>query len=73
LTSRGATSRANQEHASGVRRLDEAVAEQARSRDQREAVQGTSGELEANASLRAADEQVAARERWLEWVGDHNY
>ena len=59
---------------SAVRRLDAAVVEQTRVRGQHEAAKGTSGELlQANASLCAADEQVTARGRWLEWVDERDY
>ena len=56
-----------------VRRLDAAVVEQTRVRGRHEAAKGTSGELQANALLCAADEQVTARGRWLEWVDERDY
>ena len=37
-----------------------------------EALEGTPRELSAFVELRAAEEQLAAREAWLEWVlSDH--
>jgi hypothetical protein len=54
-------------------RLDEAVALRSRLRDERESARDTPNELTADAALRVADDQVAARERWLESVDDHNY
>ena len=60
--------RAEGERVCAVRRLDAAVVEQTRVRRQHEAAKGTPGDLQANASLCAADEQVTRRERWLEWV-----
>jgi hypothetical protein len=54
-------------------RLDEAVALRSRLRDERETARDTPNELKVDAALRVADDQVAARERWLESVDDHNY
>jgi hypothetical protein len=34
---------------------------------------GTSRELQAEALLRAADDEVAARERWLRWSEERDY
>jgi hypothetical protein len=61
------------ERPSAVKRLDAASAEQARLRDHREAAKGTHDELAASVWLRAADEQVEARERWLQWVDEGDY
>jgi hypothetical protein len=46
------------------------VTEQIRLGHEHDASRGTSGELEASASLRTADENVVARERWQRWVGE---
>jgi hypothetical protein len=53
-----------------VQRLSAAVEEQARSRRQYEAARGTLSELEASAAMRAADDQAAARARWLTWLDE---
>jgi hypothetical protein len=53
-----------------AQRLDAAVAERIRLGHEHDASRGTSGELEANASLQIADENVVARKRWLRWVGE---
>jgi hypothetical protein len=42
-------------------------------RDEYEAARDTAAEPAVDASLRVADEQVAARERWLASVDDHDY
>jgi hypothetical protein len=73
MLSRDRAPRAEGERVCAVRRLDAAVVEQTRVRGQHEAAQGTSGELQANASLYAADEQVTARGRRLEWVDEGDY
>jgi hypothetical protein len=58
-------------HDDAVRRLEGALAEQDRRRLQYEAAFETS--LEPNAYLRLceANERVATRARWLEWVDQH--
>jgi hypothetical protein len=56
-----------------VQRLRAAVADRGRTRHKQGAAAGTEGNVEARASLRAADDQVAARERWLKAVDDHAY
>jgi hypothetical protein len=56
-----------------LRRLRAAVAEQSRAQDASEAAGGTPNELEAAASLRAADVEVGARQRWLKSVDDGDY
>jgi hypothetical protein len=58
---------------SARQRLQAAEAEQDRLGEQLGAADGTSSELEAHVRLRAADEQVAAREAWVHWVDDENY
>jgi hypothetical protein len=56
-----------------VERLKEAVSQQSRLRDEHEAATDTRNNVTLGASLLAAGEQVAARERWLRWVDDHHY
>jgi hypothetical protein len=58
----------NGQRVAAVERLKAAVAERRQARDQSEASKGTSRDIEAAVSVRAADEQVSARERWLSWV-----
>ena len=60
-------------HAQAVERVDAASAERSRLRDAHERAMGTSSDLQASASLRAANDEVAARERWLQWVEDERY
>ena len=61
------------EHASAARRLDAALVEQARAQDLFHAAIGTSTELGAYVRLRAAGNQVSAREAWVHWVDDASY
>jgi len=58
----------NGQRAAAVERLKAAVAERKRARDHSEVSKGTSRDIEAAVSVRAADEQVSARKRWLSWV-----
>ena len=51
------------EHERAVERLSAAKEEQRRVRDR----------ADTEVSLRSADDEVAARERWLRAVDDHNY
>ena len=60
------------ERARAVRRLKSAVSTRSRLRDAHEAAKDTD-ELAVSAALRVADEDVAARERWLRSVDDHDY
>jgi hypothetical protein len=53
-------------------RLNAAVAERIRLGHEHDASMATPGELEADASLRTADEQVLARKRWQRWVGEQS-
>jgi hypothetical protein len=62
----------DRDRTAGEQRLAAAVAEQDRARGRHAGAEGTSGEMEATVSMRAADEQVSARERWLEWVGERD-
>jgi len=56
-----------------LQRLRAAVAERGRALEARESASDTPKDVEANASLRAADDEVVARERWLKAVDDHDY
>jgi hypothetical protein len=58
-------------HDDAVRRLEGALAEQARRRRQYEAAFETSDELNAYVRLSEANARVATRGRWLEWVDQH--
>jgi hypothetical protein len=60
-------------HDSAMRRLTTVMVEQDRLSDRYDAAMGTSSELAAYIRLRGADEQVAAREAWLNWVDDEGY
>ena len=51
-----------------VDRLQGAREQHTRSSERYEAAEGSSGELSAFTELKAAEEQSAAREAWLEWV-----
>jgi len=61
------------EHASAARRLDAALVEQSCARGLFDAAIGTSTELGAYVRLRAAGNQVTAREAWVHWVDDKRY
>ena len=58
-------------HDDAVRRLEGALAEQGRRRSQCEAAFETSLEPNAYARLCEANERVATRARWLEWIDQH--
>jgi hypothetical protein len=73
MSSRHLASRDEGERGRAVQRLQAAVAERGRARDVRKSAEDAPDEIEASASLRAADDQVAARERWLKSVDDHDY
>jgi hypothetical protein len=62
---------ATQPHDDAVGRLEGALAEQDRRRDQYEAAFETSLEPNAYARLCEANERVATRVRWLEWIDQH--
>jgi hypothetical protein len=53
--------------------MDAAAGERCRLRDEHERAKGTPGELHAHASLAAANREVAARKRWLQWVKECDY
>jgi len=54
-------------------RVDAATAERSRLSGERNSANGTSRELETEARLCAASDEVTARERWLHWVEDGDY
>ena len=58
-------------HDDAVGRLEGALAEQGRRRRQYEAAFETSDERHAYVRLSEANERVATRARWLEWVDQH--
>ncbi|MDQ3647208.1 MAG: hypothetical protein M3433_01225 [Actinomycetota bacterium] len=53
-------------------RLQAAMQERDRIRDEHEAARGSSGELAAAVELEAAEQQVGAREAWQRYVGRHD-
>ena len=53
-----------------VLRLDQALAEQDRTSERHLAAMGTAGEFSAYAQVRAASEEVEAREAWLKSIDD---
>jgi hypothetical protein len=61
------------EHDRAIQRLSAAKEEQSRARAQRDRSQDTAGDARTEASSRAADDEVAARQRWLEAVDDRDY
>jgi hypothetical protein len=73
MSSRHLASRDKDERGRAVQLLKAAVAERERAQDTRETANETPDDVEASASLRAADDQVQARERWLKAVDDHDY
>jgi hypothetical protein len=60
-------------HDSAVRRLDDALLEQARLGTSFDSAIGTSSEFGAYVRLQRAGEQVAARQTWLNWVDHESY
>lgn len=54
----------------GRRRLEHALRWREQSTARYEAAQGTRAELDAYVQMQEADEDVAARGRWLEWAED---
>jgi hypothetical protein len=64
---------ASEQHDRAVQGLDAALVEQARLGERFDAAVGTSIEFQAYVRLRAAGDQVAARDAWLHWVDDQGY
>ena len=63
----------SREHDRARRRLEAALVEQDRLGERFDAAAGTSTEFGAYVRLRAAGDQVTAREAWLHWVADEGY
>ena len=63
----------SEDHDSAVRRLEAALGEQHRLRQRYDAAVGMASELDAYVRLRAAGDQVAARQAWLRWIDDERY
>jgi hypothetical protein len=59
------------QHDDALGRLEGALAEQGRRRREYEAAFETSDEPNAHVRLSEANERVATRARWLEWVDHH--
>ena len=55
-------------HADAVDRLGAAVEDQERVSQENQAARGTDGELQSATDLAAANERVAARRAWLDYV-----
>jgi hypothetical protein len=64
---------ASPERDSAVQRLEAALGEQDRLGERFDAAVGTSTEFGAYIRLRAAGEQVTARQAWVNWVDDESY
>ena len=64
---------ASQERDRAMQRLEAALGEQHRLRERFDSTIGTSSEFGAYVRLRAAGDQVAARDAWLNWVDDEGY
>ena len=64
---------ASQEHARASEQLETAMVEQDRLSERFDAAIGTATELGAYVRLRAAGDEVRAREAWLNWVDDEGY
>jgi hypothetical protein len=64
---------ATKERDRALQRLEVALVEQDRLRERFDAAVGTSTEFGAYVRLRAAGDQVAAREAWVSWVDDERY
>jgi hypothetical protein len=64
---------ASQERDGAVRRLESALLEQDRLGERFQVAAGTTTEFGAYVRLRAAADQVRARQAWLRWVEDDGY
>jgi hypothetical protein len=71
MTGSDALSRDGERHDDAVGRLEAALAERDRRRRQHQAAACTSLEPDVFARLCEANEGVAAREKWLEWIDRH--
>ena len=61
------------EHGRATRLLEVAISHQGRLREAHEAAQDTRYDMTVDAALRVANDEVAARERWLRSVDDQAY
>jgi hypothetical protein len=61
------------ERGRAVARLQAAVSRRSGLRHAHESAKGTRSDVTADAALRTADDEVAAREQWLKSVDDHEY
>jgi hypothetical protein len=64
---------ASLQHDRAVQRVEAALLEQDRLGERFDAAIGTSTEFGAYVRLRAAGDQVTAREAWVHWVDDESY
>ena len=64
---------ASKERDRAGQRLEAALGEQDRLGERFDAAAGTSTEFGAYVRLRAAGDQVRARQAWLNWVDDEGY
>jgi len=64
---------ATEEHDRAAQRVEAAQVEQDRLGERFDAAAGTSTEFGAYVRLRAAGDEVRAREAWLNWVDDDGY
>jgi hypothetical protein len=64
---------ASQERERAMQRLEAALVEQDLLGERFDAAAGTTTEFRAYVRLRAAGDQVTAREAWLNWVDDESY
>jgi hypothetical protein len=64
---------ATQEHDRAAERVKSALVEQDRLGERFDAAAGTSSEFGAYVRLRAAGDEVKAREAWLKWVDNEGY
>jgi hypothetical protein len=73
MSSRHPGSHDDGERGRAVERLRAAIADRSHAHDARKAAEGSKDDVDASAFLRVADEQVAARERWLKSLEAHDY
>jgi hypothetical protein len=64
---------ATEEHDRAAHRVEAALVEQDRLGERFDAAAGTSSEFGAYVRLRAAGDEVKAREAWLKWVDGEGY